>query len=323
MHRFYVAIDGGSSKSTGLLAQEDFHVISRASAGCANYHIVGVAGTEKTILTLIESLCSAAGVSPKEIEAFCFALSGVSRPRDFKSIEDLLRRQLLHRKSKVISDAEAALLGGTSKGEGIVIISGTGSVVFGRTASGKTMKIGGHGHLIGDPGSGYDIGIRALNAVIACAEGRAEKTSLTGRILDAIPLRAEDEIVPWLYALDDPKATVARLAPAVISTAEQGDAVASEILRAAAAQLADLAVFTAKQLGLADNPFDVVLCGGVFLNNPPYFHLMQSALSETMSTANPMRPENEPAFGALRALLGRPTSSPTGKPVERTSTQGD
>jgi len=323
MPRYYIAIDGGSSNSTGLLAKEDFQVVSRASAGCANYHVVGVAGTEKTLLSIIESLCSAAGVSPKEIQGFCFALSGVSRPRDFRSIEELLRRYLLHKRSKIISDAEAALLGGTARAEGIVIISGTGSVVFGRTASGKTMKIGGHGHLIGDPGSGYDLGIRALRAVLASAEGRAEKTKLTRKILDAIPLKAEDEIVPWLYALDDPKGAVARLAPAVIAAAEEADIVAGQILRAAAGELADLATFTARQLGLAEKPFDIVLSGGVFLKNPPYFDLMQSVLSDKISSANPVRPENEPAFGALVALLGRPTSSPTGKPDEHSIAHGD
>ncbi len=323
MPEYFIGIDGGSSRSTGLLAEQNLRVVHRASAGCANYHLTGVGGTQKTLLTLIESLSSAAGVSPREIRGFCFALSGVSRPADFSNIEQLLRRHLLHKKSKIISDAEAALLGGTRREAAIVVISGTGSVVFGRNEAGKTKKVSGHGHLIGDPGSGYDLGIRALRAVIAASEGRAEKTSLSRAILNGTSLGSEDEIVPWVYSLDDPKVAIARLAPTVIAEEQQGDKVAADILRSAAEQLGELVVFTARHLDMIENSFDVVLSGGVFQNNPSYFHLMQSVLWERIPTANPMRPENEPAYGALVALLGRPASSLTDRSEERTATKDD
>jgi len=322
MPSYYIAIDGGSTTSTGLLAQQNGPVLHRASAGCANYHLAGLRGTEKTLLTLIESLSSAAGVSPKEIEGFCFALSGVSRAEDFNAIETLLRRHLMHKKSKIIPDFEAALLGGTSKEAAMVVVSGTGSVVFGRNRDGKTRKVCGHGHLIGDPGSGYDIGIRALRAIIAAGEGRGQKTKLPARVLDAISLKREEDIVPWLYSADDPKLAVARLAPTVLSVAEEGDKVAGEILRSSAGELADMATFAAGDLGLAAEPFDVVLSGGVFENSPQYFYLMKSVLSERIPEANPMRPENEPAFGALVALLGRPAQSPTGEPEEHAGSKG-
>lgn len=289
-------------------------MLHRASAGCANYHLVGLRGTEKTLLTLIESLSSAGGITPQEIEGFCFALSGVSRAEDFRNIEGLLRRRLMLKKSKIIPDFEAALLGGTRKEAGMVVISGTGSVVFGRNESGKTKKVCGHGHLIGDPGSGYDIGIRALRAIIAAGEGRGEKTKLAARILDEIPLKQNEDIVPWLYSADDPKLAAARLAPIVVSVAEEGDVVADDILHSSARELAKMAAFAAAYLGLSSEPFDLVLAGGVFENNPPYFHLMQSILSDTIPRASSMRAESEPAFGALVALLGRRTDSPTGDP---------
>lgn len=305
----YIAIDGGSSRSAGILASENLQVLHRAAGGCANYHVVGLDGAEKTLMTLIESLCAAGGVSPSEIERFCFALSGVSRPGDFRSIETILRRHRLHNKSNVISDAEAALLGGTSRGVGIVAISGTGSVVFGKNLSGKSRKISGHGHLIGDPGSGYDLGMRALRAILAAAEGRIEKTGLTPNVLHAISVTSEDDVVPWLYSQPDVKRVVASLAPTVIATASQEhDLLAQEILRSATEELAGLVAFTATSLDLTGQPFDVVLSGGVFLNNPPYFSLMQSSLSAKMPPAHPIRPENDPAFGALVSLLGRPAS---------------
>jgi N-acetylglucosamine kinase-like BadF-type ATPase len=263
------------------------------------------------LLSLIESLSAAAGVSSKEIEGFCFALSGVSRKEDFKRIEELLRRHMLHKRSRVIPDFEAALLGGTRGEAGLVVISGTGSVVFGRSKSGKTKKVLGHGHLIGDPGSGYDLGIRGLRAILAAGEERGEKTKLGGRILDDLSLRNQEEIVPWLYSVEDAKQATARLAPTVLSAAEGGDKVAEGIVRTCAGELVDVAVFTAEHLGLTGERFDVVLSGGVLENNPGYFRLMETMVSERISGANPIRPEKEPAFGALVALLGRPESLPT------------
>jgi N-acetylglucosamine kinase-like BadF-type ATPase len=321
MPDYYIAVDGGSTTSVGLLATSDRRVLHRVTAGCANYHLVGLRGTEKTLLTIIESLASAAGVSPREIEGFCFALSGVSRTRDFKNIEGLLRRHRIHKKSKIISDFEAALLGGTRKEAGVVIISGTGSVVFGRNERGETKKVGGHGHLIGDPGSGYDIGIRALRAIIAASEGRGEKTKLTGEILRGLSLSREEDIIPWLYSAEEPKVAVARLAPLVISVAEKGDGVANKILHSAVRELADIAAFAAEHLRLTAQTFDVVLSGGVFGNNPQYFRLMKSVLSERIIEANPMGPENEPVFGALVALLGHPARSLTDGPEQNAGTK--
>ncbi len=322
MPHYFIAIDGGSTTSAGLLARHDLEILHRATSGCANYHLIGVRGTERTLLTLIESLCSAGGLSPKEIEGFCFALSGVSRPEDFKTIQAILRRHLIHERSKILPDFEAALLGGTSKGAGMVVMSGTGSVVFGRNGKGQTKKVGGHGHLVGDPGSAYDIGIKGLKAIIGASEGRTGKTLLRKKILQAASLKRVDDIVPWLHGADTPKVSVASLAPIVISAAQQKDEVAQDILRSAAAELADLAAFTANTLELDREPFDIVLSGGVFQNNPEYFRLMKSLLSETMALANPTEPENEPAFGALVALRGRPVPQPTGESTNCAAASG-
>jgi N-acetylglucosamine kinase-like BadF-type ATPase len=322
MPQYFIAIDGGSTTSAGLLARHDLQILHRASAGCANYHLIGARGTERTLLTLIESLCSAGGLSSKQIEGFCFALSGVSRPEDFNTIEAILRRHLIQQRSKIVPDFEAALLGGTSKGVGMVVISGTGSVIFAKNKRGETKKVGGHGHLAGDPGSAYDIGIRGLRAIIAASEGRIGETLLRERILQAASIRSVDDIVPWLHGSDTPKVAVASLAPQIISAAEHKDPVARDILRSAAAELTDLAAFTANSLQLDREPFDIVLSGGVFQNNPEYFRLMKSLLSETMAMANPTEPENEPAFGALVALRGRPAPQPTGESTNRAAASG-
>jgi N-acetylglucosamine kinase-like BadF-type ATPase len=308
MSGYYIAIDGGGSRSRGLIARGNMEVLHRAAGKGANYHLVGADRVEEALFSLIESLCRSAGVSLEQVEGFCFALAGVSRPADHGTIGRVLRRHRIDGRSKVISDAEAALLGGTAKGVGVAVIAGTGSVVFGRNESGETKKVAGVGHLLGDPGSGYDVGIRGLRAVIAASEGRGEKTELSHALLNAISLEAVEMIVPWLYSLEDPKAAVAGLAPVVIACAERNDAAAGKILRDAAEELAEAVCFAVNWLGLSGAGLDIVLCGGVLENNATYFHLMESAISDTLPTARPVRPRNDAAFGALVALLGRRNS---------------
>jgi len=48
----------------------------------------------------------------------------------------------------------------------VVALSGTGSCFFGKNARGQHVKVGGWGNIVGDKGSGYEIGLRALKSVL-------------------------------------------------------------------------------------------------------------------------------------------------------------
>lgn len=63
----------------------------------------------------------------------------------------------------VLSDVEAAWLAAFGKGSGIVVISGTGSIAYGRNRKGHAARAGGLGPDIGDEGSGYWMGREWLN----------------------------------------------------------------------------------------------------------------------------------------------------------------
>src|SRR5438128_1339137 len=76
-----------------------------------------------------------------------------------------------------------ALVAGAQDAPGIVIVSGTGSIAYGRNANGEAARAGGWGHMIGDEGSGYWIGREALTAVMRAADGRGPATGLSDDIL--------------------------------------------------------------------------------------------------------------------------------------------
>ena len=58
----------------------------------------------------------------------------------------------------VLSDAEAAHLGALGGRPGLLVLAGTGSIVLGRGARGRWVRVGGLGPLFGDGGSAFALG---------------------------------------------------------------------------------------------------------------------------------------------------------------------
>merc|ERR1711964_171025 len=107
-------------------------------------------------------------------------------------------------------------MGGTR--EGVIAISGTGSIVYGRNHGGKAARAGGWGHLLGDEGSGYDIGLQGLRAVVRMADGRQPSTLLIPEILTQISLTSPNQLVKWISKVD--KSQIAQLANSVFQAAQ-------------------------------------------------------------------------------------------------------
>ena len=92
----------------------------------------------------------------------------------------------------------------------VLVLSGTGSCCFGRTPEGRTAKVGGRGHVIGDRASACDIGLRALRAVIADLDHRGKMGALGVAILNALTFNEPEQLIPW--SVNASKTEIASLA---------------------------------------------------------------------------------------------------------------
>src|SRR5258707_496529 len=81
----------------------------------------------------------------------------------------------------------------------LAVVAGTGSIALGRDARGATARSGGWGHLIGDEGSGYDIGRSCLQAVTRAADGRGPPTTLVDLLAHTWGLNSPTEIIGRVY----------------------------------------------------------------------------------------------------------------------------
>jgi N-acetylglucosamine kinase-like BadF-type ATPase len=292
----FLGVDGGQTGTTALIGDETGRVLGAGSGGPCN-HAAAAEGRQKLVHAVGDSVAAAraqAGLNARGVRfaAACFGMSG--GPRDKQAI---LREILPAAVVVVTDDAVIALAGATAGEPGIVTIAGTGSIAFGRNAAGLTARVGGWGYIFGDEGGGFDIVRQALRAALRAEEGWGPPTALARALLDATGAADANETMHRFYTPDWPRSRVAALAPLVDEAAMAGDAVARDILRNAAQQLAVLTSSVRGQLWTAGEPARVAWTGGVFRSR--ILLERYRCLVDLDDGNRPGPPEYTPAAGAL------------------------
>ena len=210
----------------------------------------------------------------------------------------------------VATDLEVALEAAVGPGAGVVLVAGTGSAAFGRNAAGMTARAGGHGPWIGDEGSAFDIGRRAVVAV-ACARDLGSPAPLLAKLIpEALGIARWDDLTERIAA--NPDEVFPPLFPVVVEAADNGDEAAREILTSAAAELADLAATVILRLGLEKAEFPLGKSGGVFGRSALLDEPLDKALRQFAPSARIALLGVSPAVGAAqlaRRLAGAKPSA--------------
>ena len=203
----------------------------------------------------------------------------------------------------VVNDALVALEAGAPGQPGVVVISGTGSISYGRNAAGEAARSGGWGYVLGDEGSGYWIGRAALRAVLRESDRRGPRTALSGLLLRHFGVTHAQGLIHEVYNANLKPAAIGALAQCVQAAFSEGDGVATGILRAAAGELEAGALSVARRLDLIGQPFVFILSGGIFRAVP----WVQEELDRRLPVAAPLSRvqllDREPATGAVALAL--------------------
>src|SRR3954468_9817621 len=235
-----LGIDAGGTKTVCLLADEGGSIVAEARGGGANLQAAGELEVEKVLHRVMEEALGDRAVVPA---AICLGIAGVDRPDDSAVVSAIMRRIGYKARIVVVNDALVALEAGAPGQPGIVVISGTGSISYGRNAQGEAARAGGWGYVLGDEGSGYWIGRAALRAVLRQADRRGPVTVLTELLLNHFEVAAPSELIHQVYNKDLKPTAIAALASCVQAAFSQGDAVAIGILRGAAGGLGAVGLF--------------------------------------------------------------------------------
>jgi len=296
---FLIGIDGGGTRTCALLADLDGRVLGRGTGGPSNYQVVGIKVAGDSMAQAIRAAFADAQVEAVSPHAICFGLSGVDRPEDYAALRAWTDQHWPGVQTLIVNDAMLVLAAGTPEGWGLAMISGTGSIVYGRTPDGRMARADGWGHLLGDEGSGYAIGLAALRAVMRAHDGRAPQTALTRSVLAHWSLAAPENLVHQVYIERVPTREIASLGALVEAAASEGDAVAQDILREAARQLALSAVAVVRKLALP-MPVPCAQAGSVIVKGQNVRQMFLDSARELDLQLDPVTPVTEPAQGAVR-----------------------
>ena len=295
-----LGIDAGGTKTVCLLADERGMIVSEGRGPGANLLAAGELGVEKVLHEVMETAIGDRAITPA---AICLGIAGVDREDEARTVRAIMRRIGYKSRVLVVNDALIALVAGAQDAPGIVIIAGTGSIVYGRNTAGEAARPGGWGHMIGDEGSGYWIGREALAAVMRAADGRGPATQLGGDILAHFAVDDESRLPRIVYDRDQPRMSVAALGPIVERAAELGDAVATRILERAADELVLAAGSVASQLNMRGDLFTFFLAGGIFRVVPWLSRELPRRLVEVAPRGQVQILDEEPAVGAVWLAL--------------------
>jgi N-acetylglucosamine kinase-like BadF-type ATPase len=183
---------------------------------------------------------------------------------------------------------------------GLVLHAGTGSFIAARDPAGVIHYAGGLGWRFGDPGSGSDIGRRAIARALLELQGWAPPSRLAATLCDHTRLRDANAISRFFYSDDSANAKIAAFAPAVLRLASEGDQTAHQLVVASANELADLAARIATKL-FSGVSLDTLPAG---LSGPILTHaVVRQALSARTPLA--LAPVEGTPIEGVRRLLAR------------------
>jgi N-acetylglucosamine kinase len=296
-----LGIDAGGTKTVCLLADGEGRVLAETRGGGANLQSQGELEVEKVLHRVMAAALAQHDIRPS---AICLGIAGVDRPQDADVVRGIMQRIGFNTPALVVNDALVALTAGAGETEpGVVLVAGTGSIAYGRDGQSRAARSGGWGYLLGDEGGGFWIGRSALAAVVRQHDGRGPATRLSEMVVRQMGLSNPGDLIHEIYYRDVHRHAIAGLAALVQQAAAMGDAVATQILARAGAELTAAAAAVVAQLGMRGEVFPILLAGGIFHGIPWLRSDVAARLEEVAPRCTVRLLEVEPAVGAVRLAL--------------------
>ncbi|CAM5223558.1 N-acetylglucosamine kinase-like BadF-type ATPase OS=Ureibacillus acetophenoni OX=614649 GN=SAMN05877842_10322 PE=4 SV=1 [Ureibacillus acetophenoni] len=299
---YILGIDGGGTKTTAIIADENGKVYSQTITGSSNPNTLSQEQFEQVMSDLLNQLRENNEDIFSRIEV-CFAgMAGVGESGRDEKMKSLLLQHLPSNPLVIVqNDAVNALYSGTLGSPGIVQIAGTGAITIGLNDKNKMVRVGGWGYLFDDDGSGFYLGNEALRAVFQQYDGRGMDTALTEAVLYHFEVMTVPDLIEKIYGKDHPRSVIAPLSRYVVKLAELGDQVANTIIENACEKMMHSIKTCHSQLFEQDHHTSVILSGGVFTNEEIFIQHFKKHSIETYPNLKFSKTLIPPVGGAIAA----------------------
>jgi N-acetylglucosamine kinase-like BadF-type ATPase len=308
----YLGVDGGGSKTAFALIDDGGQILARATAPTSYYFNDGFDVVERVLAQGISEICHQAGITAADIDAAFFGIPGYGEAsEDIERLDAVPRLVLGHERYSCNNDMVCGWAGSLGCGDGINVISGTGSMTYGERR-GVGHRVGGWGELFGDEGSAYWVATQGLNAFSRMSDGRLARGPLYTLLKEHLQLAGDLDVVSLVIEKwSGNRSSIAALSATVCEAARAEDAVATRILSDAADELVTLIETTRKLVGFTDQETVPVSYSGGMFSDEGFLTRFLAALQGQPAKFDLQRPLLDPALGAAlyaAKYSGRPLS---------------
>src|ERR1035437_9982139 len=211
--KYFIGIDGGGTKTDCVITDENYNQLFALKGGPLNLLTTTPAQSSRTILQLINSCLAKLNITLTHLDCIGIGAAGAGRIEDSEKLEINLKTLLPHSINlKVTTDAEAALEGAFNGKPGCILISGTGSIIFGKDQNGIIHRCGGFGK-------------KVLIAAAKEFDGRGERSLITELLKDKYQIQSGQSLINIVYNND---MDISGVAPIVLASAGNNDKIALE-----------------------------------------------------------------------------------------------
>lgn len=300
----YVAgIDGGGSKTTIRVADLSGRQVFECTGGPCNISSYDKSTVGSTIVELLSRCTDEVGRRVEGYECICLGCAGAGRESERQLLEGIVRNTGYSSRVVITDDFQTAMRGAIDERYGMILISGTGSVAYGRNSNGESMRAGGWGHLIGDEGSGYYIGTQILSHIMKSHDGREPGTILDQMAFDHLNISEHRQLVQYVYNPETRKKELAGIAKLLDKACEENDGTAIKICEDAARHLLELIDIVAERLDMGLTGVKTAFAGSILSNNTPVRRRLCEMVTEKYPQMNIINPLNDAAWGAVLIAL--------------------
>ncbi len=283
-----IGVDAGGTKTSAAAYDEAGREVARCKSGPGNFS-TDAALAAHNVAEALDGCRRACSGRCRGI------LIGAAGMRGYDGKERLVRKLEARFSCPVVptDDGALALYAALGAEDGVLVISGTGSIAYGRCGE-KLQSRGGWGHLLDDRGSGYEIAIRAFRLMTEDYDDGRDLSPLSAALLEWSGVSRVKEIAAFLQRIS--KREIAAAVPAIERMALSGDTAAMRLLNDAGERLTEIALPLIRSMGL-EKP-RVAVSGSVLLKSSPVADAFWKRISMDYAEYTRVRFDGAPEIGA-------------------------
>jgi N-acetylglucosamine kinase-like BadF-type ATPase len=266
---YLVGIDGGATKTSCIIGDENGKILSRGTGKASNYQVVGVKNTKASVLSALNEAMDKIDISIKDIDYAVLGLAGADMECDFKVLNNMCFEIFNEVLFKVVNDCWIGLRAGSDSNFGIVTVCGTGTNSAGRTKKGKEVILRSISYEMGNWGGGTELLRDALHYAFRSEECTGRKTMLEVEIPKMFNQSSMEQIASLLREEKHDEEKMYTIPIKVFELATRGDEVCQDMLIKMGREMGAYASGVIKRLELENEEFKVVLVGSVFKGKNP------------------------------------------------------